>query len=87
MAPDSCGNPTARFSDIEPILKARCESCHDGQPGSPWPFNTYSNFADWSDLVRADLVTCSMPPPDAPQTLTKEERAQLLDWLRCGMQE
>jgi uncharacterized membrane protein len=82
---DSCVNPAARFEDLKPTLQTHCSPCHTGARDAPWPFETYSNIADWSDLVRADLVTCSMPPSDAGTRMTKEERAQILDWLRCGL--
>ena len=83
VAADTCANPMTRFSDVQPILQARCASCHTGARDAPWPFNTYENFTDWSDLVSADLVTCSMPPADAG-VMPAAERALILDWLRCG---
>lgn len=87
VAPDSCGDPSIRFADVQPLFENHCVGCHYGQLGGPWPLKSYMDIADWSDVVRDDLVGCSMPPPDAGTTMTRDERAVILNWLRCGVPE
>ena len=38
-------------------------------------------------VVRAMLLDCSMPPPDAGVTMPDEERVAILTWLLCGYPE
>ncbi len=47
----------------------------------------YSHVADWNDVVRAMLLDCSMPPPDAGVPMPDEERTAILTWLLCGFPE
>ena len=61
--------------------------CHNGMIGGPWPLMQYSHVADWFDVVRAMLLDCSMPPPDAGVTMPDEERVAILTWLLCGYPE
>ena len=91
-APTACPSPPVRFPAVEPILQQRCQTCHDGkhtEDGGPnglpvWALVEFSHIVDWQDLIRADLMDCSMPPADAGPSLTVEERTALLTWVRCG---
>jgi uncharacterized membrane protein len=87
IAPDFCDKPTLRFVDVQPLFEIYCVTCHYGQAGGPWPLKSHMDIADWTDVVRDDLVDCSMPPADAGTSMTREERALILDWLRCGAPE
>jgi hypothetical protein len=87
VAPEACGNAALRFDDVKPLFETHCVPCHYGQLGGPWPMKSYMDVADWHDIVRDDLVNCSMPPEDAGTTMTTAERALILDWLRCGFPE
>ena len=51
-----------------------------------WPLNDYELVADWADLIRADLLNCSMPPADAAAgaAMTDADRVVLLNWILCG---
>lgn len=83
----SCPTPAPRYGDVAPIISARCVGCHHGMmKGGPWPLTDYHHVADWADVVRADLLACAMPPPDAAP-LPDGERQLLLTWLRCGAPE
>lgn len=84
VAPETCTRPELRFADVQPTFQTHCVNCHYGQAGGPWPLSSYSDIADWSDVVRADLVTCSMPLADGGTNMTDAERLLILDWLRCG---
>lgn len=87
VAPSTCLEPELRYADVAPIFERQCASCHTGVGTQPWPLDSYENVADWTDLVRDELVSCSMPPRDAPSTLSNRDRARILNWLRCGLRE
>ena len=82
--PTECPDPAPRFADVAPIFKERCNSCHNSEWTGPWPLDTYSHVADWADVVRAHLIDCSMPPPEAGMPLPDEESLKILSWIRCG---
>ena len=82
--PTSCSNPTRRYADLVPIFVARCGSCHAGETNGPWPLNSYQSVSDWADAIRDDLANCTMPPADGGLTMLADERAAILDWIRCG---
>jgi hypothetical protein len=52
--------------------------------GGPWPLTAYNHVADWQDVIRADMLTCAMPPPDAGVPMGSDERVAILTWIRCG---
>jgi uncharacterized membrane protein len=87
-APASCPNPPLHYPDIAPIIMERCVSCHagilNGIPNAPWPLTQYEHVADWQDTIRANLLDCSMPPPEAGIPMTNDERLAILLWIRCG---
>ncbi len=54
---------TKTFSrDVQPILTARCITCH--QPGAvaPMSFTTYNEVRPWSRAIREAVVSGTMPP-------------------------
>jgi len=87
QAPTACPDPMAHWPDVQPIFEHRCVLCHNGIPGGPWPLLQYSHVADWNDVVRAMLLDCSMPPPDAGVPMPDEERTAILTWILCGFPE
>jgi hypothetical protein len=86
VAPTACTiDPPPTYGQIAGIVAARCVPCHDGvDPDGPWPLTSYDDLADWNDIVRDELVACTMPPADGGVTLPDDERQALLMWLRCG---
>jgi hypothetical protein len=84
-APTACSTPAPRYGDVMPIFAARCTICHGQMEGGPWPLDNYEDIAHWADDVRATVVSCAMPPPDAGVPITDGERRLVLDWLRCGL--
>lgn len=87
-APTECIEPAPTYeTDIKPILQARCVSCHYGMEGGPWPLTEYSHVTDWSGDIRARMLTCGMPPPDAGIEMPTAEREKILMWIRCGAPE
>ena len=85
VLPTACTHPDVSFKkDVQPIIAARCGSCHDGR-GEQWPLVDYSHVADWAGEVRAMVADCSMPPPDAGVAMPTSERQTILEWVRCGV--
>ncbi|MET0384860.1 MAG: hypothetical protein ABW321_02820 [Polyangiales bacterium] len=82
-APTMCPDPMPRYADVEPIIAARCVTCHNGQNGE-WSLGSYQHVADWFGEIRARMINCTMPPRDSGQTMTVEERLAILRWIRCG---
>jgi hypothetical protein len=87
QAPTVCPDPAPQWPDVQPIFQRRCVSCHNGMIGGPWPLMQYSHVADWYDVVRAMLLDCSMPPPDAGVYMPDEDRIAILTWILCGLPE
>lgn len=81
--PTECTTPELRYADVKPVFDRNCVPCHYGQAGGPWPLKSYSDIADWADVVRSDIAFCLMPTADAGFTMTNEDRRKILDWLRC----
>lgn len=85
VAPTVCPDPPPGYAQVEPIFAQRCVSCHYGMPMGPWPLYEYQHIADWTDVVRADVLDCSMPPRDAGVAMSNEERMAILTWILCGI--
>lgn len=84
-APTECPDPAPRYADVAPIIGKYCASpCHYGVPGGPWPLTDYEHVADWQDIVRDQVLTCAMPPPEERSDITDAERVAILTWIRCG---
>jgi len=81
-----CPEPAPVFADVAPIFRNVCASCH-ALPGGPWPLEDHTDIADWQDVIRDDLLTCAMPPPDAGVSLRDQDRQLILTWIRCGSPE
>ncbi len=82
VCPDS-GVPT--YSDVAPIFQNRCNGCHLGLDGGPWPLDDYEPIADWQGEVRASFLNCSMPPADSGVTVPESETQTVLTWIKCGL--
>ncbi len=86
-APTVCPDPAPHYPDVQPIIQRTCVPCHNGSVGGPWPLLQYSHVADWQDVIRAFVLDCSMPPPDAGVPISDEERTAILTWILCGFKE
>ena len=93
---ESSGDAVVTYSDVAPILRDRCVSCH--RPGQIGPFSllTFEQARDWSDMIREVVTEGRMPPwhADAPsghfrndRSLTAKERQTLLAWIDQGCAE
>jgi hypothetical protein len=85
MAPTSCPDPPVRYPDVEPIFRTRCVICHNNNGDGPWPLTDYQDIADWQDIIRGDLLDCSMPPADAGVPMTLDDKMAILTWIRCAL--
>lgn len=83
VAPLECEEPAPTYEDVRPIFSARCVACHNGA-GEEWPLTSYQHVADWSGEIRAQMLGCTMPPPDSGLRMPDAERDLILRWLRCG---
>lgn len=83
VAPVECEEPAPSYADVSPIFSTRCVACHNGA-GEEWPLTSYQHVADWSGEIRAQMLACSMPPPDSGLRMPRQERDLILRWLRCG---
>lgn len=84
IPPRPCPDRPLRYTtNIEPIIKTQCVSCHDGR-GEQWPLTDYEDVTDWYDQVAAMVANCTMPPPDSGVQIPTADREQILTWIRCG---
>lgn len=80
----TCPNPPPSYKkDVAPVLDAKCNNCHDGHDGGPWPLGSVEDIQHWRGQVLGDLIHCTMPPADAGAALSPDERAALIGWLAC----
>src|SRR5258706_16044638 len=68
-APDSPAVTGPTFhADVEPILQARCQSCHVEGGLAPFPLVTYEQVSGEAELVALKTASRQMPPWDALET-------------------
>jgi hypothetical protein len=80
----ACVKPAPHYSNITGILARSCNPCHTGGGDAPWPLTNYDDVSAWSDIIRQDLVDCSMPPLDGGIAISASERLEVLNWVQCG---
>ena len=69
---------------IGTLLSERCSPCHAaGGVEATRLLTDYGHASGQRMSIATQLVSCSMPPPDAPP-LSTAERQQVLAWLTCG---
>lgn len=84
QAPTACPTPPVTFNQLKPILDQHCVVCHAGVGEGPWALTSYEHVAAWADMIRAEMLTCGMPPPDSGIEISAADRLQILTWIRCG---
>ncbi|MEM7134331.1 MAG: YceI family protein [Chloroflexota bacterium] len=83
------------FSDIRPIVEAKCVACHvDGEIGHTlFPMETVGDVVEYADDLALMIQTGFMPPwspsHEAPafkmdRSLSEAEKAQLIEWIAAG---
>jgi len=85
-ASTECGPSAPSFATtISPILDRSCNSCHTADnPDGVWPLDAWADVAAWSNLIIADLLHCTMPPPDSNTPFPEADRQLIFAWLACG---
>jgi hypothetical protein len=85
--PKACPSSAPVYADVEPIVAARCASCHGpGGTEASIPLTSYAAISARKTTVLAQIYGCRMPPASA-EALTADERATLLAWFVCGAPE
>jgi hypothetical protein len=71
-------------TDVKPIITNHCLKCHEpgGQEASK-VFTTYQDVFSQRGPILTQFYSCRMPPDPEPRP-TAQERALLLEWLKCG---
>jgi mono/diheme cytochrome c family protein len=81
-------------SDIKPFLQTYCYGCHGGnQPAAGFDLTSYATAASvlgdqhrWN-LVLARLKAGEMPPPQARQQPTADQRKLVVEWIETVNEE
>jgi mono/diheme cytochrome c family protein len=72
-------------ADVAPIVQAVCVSCHGpGGTEAVKPFTTYDELNADKLAAYGRVLSCAMPPANAPQPLGLDQRQTLLEWFACG---
>jgi mono/diheme cytochrome c family protein len=86
-------NGDASYSQVAPILAARCASCHNPQGGAPFSLLTYEDAKQWSGQILEVTQNRYMPPwLPAPgrgdfvgeRRLSDAELAAIRAWVGAG---
>ena len=88
VCPDG-GAPS--FADVyQTVFVPVCDNCHaPGGMEAVMPLTSYaqiygSNGTEAREIFNQVFESCLMPPSNAPEPLTEDERQTLLDWFACG---
>jgi hypothetical protein len=85
------------FADVYPILRARCQACHQEGEIGPMAFTNYSDTRPWAKAIREAVVRRTMPPWHADKhsnlkfqndrSLPAAEIRKIVAWLDGGAVE
>ncbi len=87
-------HPVTYAKQISRIFQERCETCHHAGTAAPFTLATFEDALHWSDTIREVISTNRMPPWHADphfsqfsndRRLSKQERDEILAWLKSGM--
>lgn len=80
-------------TEIAPLLKAKCVSCHSSGNIAPWEMNSHAKVQSYALSIREEILAGRMPPWHAdPQFgqfsnesgLNPEEASKLIRWVEAG---
>ena len=80
-------------SDVVPVLKENCMSCHVPGGIGPWAMSSYEMVKGFAPMMREVLRTNRMPPWHADphigawgndRSISIEEKKLLVDWIEAG---
>ena len=82
------------FADVKPILRERCEGCHQAGEIGPMAFGTYKQTRPWAKAIRQAVMERSMPPWHADaetsrrirnsRALSEAEIGTIVKWVDSG---
>jgi hypothetical protein len=96
LAASAAPNPVTFHKDVEPLLQARCQSCHRPGEAAPMSLLTYQDARPWAAAIKEAVLVRKMPPWFADpanghfandRRLSKEEVDTLVAWVDGGAKE
>jgi hypothetical protein len=85
------------YADVQPILRQRCEGCHQTGEIGPMAFGTYGQARPWAKAIRQAVLERTMPPWHADaetsrrilnsRALTGAEIEKVVAWVDGGAVE
>ncbi len=75
------------WSDIKPILDAKCVACHGEEPvaGAPNSLHDFATASEMAERIRVRTVVVQTMPPGTP--LSEEEQGLIQAWVTDGAPE
>lgn len=80
-------------TEVAPILKENCASCHVEGGLAPFPMNSYAMVEGWSPMIKEMLLTRRMPPAQVDPNVRHFTNARYMDpadmqvlvhWIKAG---
>ena len=97
LAASVLGNAETFSADVYPIVRARCQNCHQGGEIAPMAFTDYNDTRPWAKAIREAVMTGTMPPWHADRrstlafhndrSLTQAEVRKIVAWVDGGAKE
>jgi hypothetical protein len=83
--------------DVYPIVRTRCQTCHQKGEIAPMAFTSYTDTRPWAKAIREAVVSRSMPPWHASKrsnlhfqndrSLSRTEIRKIAGWVDGGAVE
>ena len=93
----ACGDSGVTFySDVKPIIDARCGGCHHQDGIAPFALETFDDASIHAGVSKLAIEAGTMPPWHASddcndyvgkRSLTPDQKKTLLDWIEAGSPE
>ncbi len=96
LAASAATNSVTFHKDVEPVLQARCQSCHRPGEAAPMSLLTYKEARPWAAAIKEAVLVRKMPPWFADPShgsfandrrLSKQEIDTLVAWADGGAKE
>ena len=97
LAASVLGNAETFSADVYPIVRARCQNCHQEGEIAPMAFTDYNDTRPWAKAIREAVMTGTMPPWHADgrstlafhndRSLTQAEIRKIVAWVDGGAKE
>ncbi len=97
LALPSMAMAAVTYADVKPILRERCEGCHQAGEIGPMALGTYKQARPWAKAIRQAVMDRSMPPWHADEetsrrirnnrALSKAELESIVKWVDGGALE